>query len=90
MTEIDPPRSNDMDGGWVGRGNCGPECPIEADAWRDDDNTFIVKYSDVETWQMTAILTMICTGGCLLIIGLLISLIVIFFGKIDFFNLSIY
>ena len=90
MTEIDPSRSNDVDGGMEGWGNCGPGCPIEADAWRDDDNTFIVKYSDVETWQMTAILTMICTGGCLLIIGLLISLIVIFFGKIDFFNLCIY
>ena len=90
MTEIDYGLKDDLSGGMEGWGFCGPECPIEADAWRDDDNTFIVKYSDVETWQMTAILTMICTGGCLLIIGLLISLIVIFFGKIDFFNLSIY
>ena len=90
MTEIDAERKNDVTGGIEGWGFCGPECPIEADAWRGDDNTFIVKYSDVETWRMTAILTMICTGGCLLIIGLLISLIVIFFGKIDFIHHCIY
>ena len=64
--------------GW---GICGTECPIEADAWRDDDNTFIVKYNDIETWRMTALLTMIIIGGCLLIVGLITSLIVIFFAK---------
>ena len=68
-------------GGVVGWGFCGPECPIETDAWQDEDSTFIVKNSDVETWRMTAILVMIYTGCCLLIIGLLISLIVIFFGN---------
>ena len=90
MTEIDYGRYQDLSGGMLRFGNCGPGCPIVSDAWRGDDDTFIVKYSDVETWQMTAILTMICTGGCLLIIGLLISLIVIFFGKIDFFKHCIY
>merc|ERR1712048_1362768 len=53
-------------------GYCGAGCPIEADAWRDDDATFIVKYSDDETWKMTAFLIMISTGACLLVIGLLI------------------
>ena len=80
MTEIDYERYMDISGGVLGFGNCGPGCPIVSDAWMDDDNTIIAKYSDVETWQMTAFLIMICTGGGLLIIGLLISLIVIFFA----------
>ena len=65
-------------------GYCGAGCPIEADAWRDDDATFIVKYSDDETWKMTAFLIMISTGACLLVIGLLISLLVICIGKLDY------
>ena len=67
----------------LGWGHCGPGCPIASDGWLDDDATFIVEYSDVETWKMTAVLTMISTGSCLLIIGLLVSLIVTFFGKLN-------
>ena len=66
----------------LGWGICGPGCPIASDGWRDDDATFIVEYSDVETWRMTAFLIMICIGGCLLVTGLLVSLLVICFGKL--------
>ena len=75
-TQIDKTQEKSVEGGVVGWGYCSPECPIEADGWRDDDNTFIVKYSDIETWRMTAIITMISTGGGLLVVGLITTLIV--------------
>ena len=73
-TQIDKTQEKSVEGGVVGWGYCSPECPIEADGWRDDDNTFIVKYSDIEAWRMTAIITMISTGGGLLVVGLITSL----------------
>ena len=60
----------------TGWGHCGPGCPIEADGWRNDDATFIVKYSDVETWKMTALLIYIYITAFLLIVGLILTLIV--------------
>ena len=77
---IDETRMDNVDGGLISWGFCGPDCPIEADGWRNDDNTFLVKYSDIETWRMTAILTMICTGGGLLVVGLITTLIVMVCG----------
>ena len=79
-TQIDKTQEESIMGGLEGWGYCSPECPIEADGWRYDDNTFIVKYSDIETWRMTAILTMIYTGGGLLVVGLITTLIVMVCG----------
>ena len=61
-------------------GHCGPGCPIASDAWRGDDPTFILKYSDVETWRMTAGLIYLYITSSLLIVGLIITLIVILCG----------
>ena len=60
----------------LGWGHCGPGCPIASDGWRVDDPTFTVKYSDVETWRMTAFLIYLYIISSLLIIGLIITLIV--------------
>ena len=69
-------------------GYCGSGCPIEADAWYTDDNSFIVKYSDEETWKITAILTCISMISFLLISGLFATLIIIVFGKLILKNWS--
>ena len=69
-------------------GYCGSGCPIEADAWYDDDATFIVKYNDDETWKITAILTYISMISFLLISGLFATLIIIVFGKLILENWS--
>ena len=60
----------------LGWGHCGPGCPLATDGWREDDATFIVKYSDVETWKMTAFLSYVYITSSLLIIGLIATLIV--------------
>ena len=66
-------------------GHCGSGCPIKADAWYDDDATFLVKYNDEETWKITAILTYIYMMSSLLMMGLFLSLILAFFGKLILF-----
>ena len=64
----------------VGWGHCGPGCPIEADGWREDDTTFMVEYSDVETWRITAFLIYIYITASLLSVGLILTLIVTLCG----------
>ena len=76
MTEIDPVRSKDMDGGWVGRGNCGPGCPIETNAWKTDDTLKITHNRDMDQKQKMMLVRLIgIMSSSLILLGLMIRVL---------------